>query len=503
MTIKKRFLLSYLSAFVISIGSLLLILALVFYLTLNKIPSVTEVYKMITKQRPITTEEEESFITLDRFVKKSPDLLKAPLNEDVVTAIQQIESKGLQVVIRKNEQFTYFSDPLVERSLQAHSPDYELNNFTPAGTLDNAGRLFHYIKQDFRYVDGNNGSFIILKRESNLFEFFTKWGIWITLFIIIVAIFSAWFIIHQLARTTIKPLEKLEWATKSRANSTAFIETRHEQGEPAPAISKEVRQLEDSFGKMWQELQASEKERQRYEDNRKELVANISHDLKTPITAIIGHIKGLQDGVANTDAKRTHYLDVIHNQSSHLNELIDELFLYSKLDLDGVTFNKQPVNFVNYLTHLLEKYQWQATVDLTTQFPSEALWVSIDPIQMNKVISNLIQNSLKFEDKQKGQLSLEVALAFDPQHVYLTVTDNGIGIDPEELAHVFRRFYRTDKSRTPTVKGSGLGLSIVKQINEHHDGHVEIASEIGRYTQITITLPRLKEAHHDNQHFDY
>lgn len=500
MTIKKRFLISYLSAFIISISSLLLILSLVFYLTLNKIPSVTEVYKMITKQRALTIEEEESFIALDRIVKKSPDLLNTPLSEEVLTTIHSIEEKGLEVIIRKNKQFSYYSSNLVEKSLIAHSPDYELNNFTPAGTLDNAGRLFHYIKLDFKYLDGSSGSFIILKRESNLFEFFTKWGIWIILIIIAIAIFSAWLINYRLTKTTIEPLEELESATTSIANFTEFIHSK--ETSPSGSKSKEVRQLEKSFEQMWRELQKAEANRSRYEDNRKELVANISHDLKTPITSIIGHVEGLQDGVANTEEKQQRYLEIIHKQGTHLNELIEELFLYSKLDLDAVIFDKKTIDFIPYIRHLLDDYHWDNESHLTTDFPPEELLVSIDPIQMNKVLTNLIQNSFKFRDKTKN-LALDFKIEFNDDHVFFSLRDNGTGISQDELAHVFRRFYRVDKSRTPLVKGSGLGLSIVKQIVEHHNGSIQINSQLGEYTQIIITLPRLLEDYHDKKDLNY
>ncbi len=488
MTIKKRFLISYLSAFIISIGSLLLILSLVFYITLNKIPSVTDVYKMITKQRALTPEEEDSFVALERMVKKSPDLLNSPFSEELLETIQAIEEKGLEVIIRKNTQFPYFSEDLVEKSLIAHSPNYEINNFSPAGTIDNAGRLFHYIKLDFNYLDGSNGSFIILKRESSLFEFFTKWGIWIVLIIILIAIFSAWLINDRLAKTTIKPLEELETATKSITNFTSFIEAKEQL--PVTKKSKEVRQLEQSFEQMWRELQKAEAERRHYEANRKELVANISHDLKTPLTSIIGHVEGLQDGVATTEEKQQHYLDVIHKQSIHLNDLIEELFLYSKLDLDAVIFDKQTIDFVPYLQHIIEEQHWEKDCLITTDFPEKKLLVSLDPIQMNKAITNLIQNSLKFKDNQKSQLKLDFQVTYDKQKIVFSLTDNGTGIDQEELDHIFRRFYRVDKSRTPTVKGSGLGLSIVKQLIEHHGGVIAIKSQLGINTQVTITLPR-------------
>ena len=110
------------------------------------------------------------------------------MSKELKETIQTIEAKGLSVIIRKNARFPYYSDNLVEKSLSVHIPNYEMNNIMPTGTLDNAGRLYHYVKSDFHYLDGSNGSFIVLKRESSLFEFFTRWIIWMILLIILVAV---------------------------------------------------------------------------------------------------------------------------------------------------------------------------------------------------------------------------------------------------------------------------------------------------------------------------
>ncbi|KAF1305063.1 sensor histidine kinase [Candidatus Enterococcus willemsii] len=490
MTIKKRFLISYLSAILITLGSIFLIFAIISYTTLGEVPSFPRIYRILTTQRPLTEAESESYTAMNSYLEESSEQLELPLNQELLKTIKEIEQNNLNVVLRKDEAFTYYSNLLVEKSLQAHAPAFDLHNFEPTGTIDNNGHFFHYVKKDFRYADGAKGSFVILKRESNLIEFFLQWGIWVILFIIGIAIFAFWFINRRLSKTTIQPLLALEKSTRKLTSSdtiSPFITDDTEEH-----VSKEVQQLQESFAKMWADLQQSQAEQEKYETNRRELISNISHDLKTPMTSITGYVEGLIDGVANTEEKRQRYLKTIHEKSITLNELIDELFLYSKLDLNAVAFHFKKIDFIAYMKHLLEEYLWTDDIKVTTDFPNQAIYAAIDPIQFNRVITNLIQNSMKFRNPQQTP-EFHVGVTCQSSQIMLTFTDNGIGISEEDLANIFERFYRTDKARTSTIKGSGLGLSIVKQIVEHHSGNIQVASQLGKGTTITITLPLLEE----------
>lgn len=492
MTIKQRFFISYISAIIITLSAVLVVLSLAFYITSGAIPSIPQAYKMMTKQRPLTQTEEDSYIALDRLVNRSPELLALPMSDELSETIHSIEEKGLEVVIRKNASFPYYSKDLVEKSLIVHSPDYEMNNFMPTGTLDNAGRLYHYVKSDFQYLDGSKGSFIILKRESNLFEFITRWIIWVVILIIVIAFLAAFYINKRLTKTTIEPLEALEKASKKISDST--LTTNPFTTENQQKLSSEVKQLQVSFEQMWRDLQVAKQEKEIDEDSRKELIANISHDLKTPVTSILGYVEGLIDGVANTDEKKEHYLKVIYEKSVALNELIEELFFYSKLDLDHSIYDMKPTDFSSFIQPILEEYRWEKDLDVIIDFPDKNLVVTIDEIQMKRVITNLIQNSIKFSHAEKERLIILFSITYSSSDLTLTITDNGIGVAEEELPHLFDRFYRIDKSRTPTIKGSGLGLSIAKQIIEHHKGNISIASDQGKGTVVTIRMPLTKEA---------
>lgn len=490
MTIKKRFMYSYISAIMITIMSLFLIVSLAFYVALGKVPNITTIYKMITTQRSLTVDEKNSYLGLDNLIQENPDQLMSPLADNVAQLIKTIEEKNLYVVIRKGDDFSYFSKGLVEKSLKAHSPNYEINNFEPVGTLDNAGRMYHYIKSDFLYNDGKYGSIIILKRESNLLEFFTKWGVWLVIFIILVAVLLASLIIQRLKKTIIQPIEHLEEATfsvKESDNLSNMIEQF-----PDKNIVKEVERLQISFKNMWIELERAKKISEQYEDNRKELITNISHDLKTPITSIMGYVEGMLDGVANTDEKKQRYLQTIYKKSQSLNELIEELFLYSKFDMDAVLFHYDRVNLTNFIQELMEDYLVDEKVEWTVNLPEEAIYYDIDTIQFHRALTNIIQNSLKFLDSTKKTSKISLSLINTEQSVIIEVIDNGIGMTQEQVNKAFQRFYRGDKSRTPSTKGSGLGLSIVEYIIRQHGGDLAVTSEEKEWTNMQIILPKKK-----------
>lgn len=501
MTIKKRFMYSYISAIMITMASLFLIISLVFYVALGKVPNITTIYKMITTQRSLTMDEKNSYLGLDHLIQENPDQLMLPLADNVTQLIKTIEEKNLYVVIRKGDDFSYYSDGLVEKSLKVHAPDYEINNFEPVGTLDNAGRMYHYIKSDFLYKDGKYGSMIILKRESNLLEFFTKWGIWLILFIILLAVLIASLIIHRLKKTIIQPIEHLEEATYFVKESDNLSETIEQF--PEKNIVREVERLQVSFKNMWIELEKAEKLSKQYEDNRKELIANISHDLKTPITSIMGYVEGMLDGVANTEEKKQRYLQTIYKKSQSLNELIEELFLYSKFDMDAVLFHYEQINLTSFIQEFMEDYLVEEEVEWTLNLPEEAIYYEIDTIQFHRALTNIIQNSLKFLDWTKEMPKISLSLINTEQSIIIEVIDNGIGMTKEQANKAFHRFYRGDESRTPSTKGSGLGLSIVEYIIKQHGGDVSVTSEEKEWTKMQIILPKKKGADNNESCINY
>ncbi|PJO44821.1 HAMP domain-containing sensor histidine kinase [Lysinibacillus xylanilyticus] len=480
MTIKNRFLTSYIGGIIIASVSILSILCIVFYVTTGSVPTPKILYKTFTKQRSLSPEEELAYVELRNIAKHDPDKL---LVQDMQKKMQQIEEKSLEVVIRHEEEIVYYSEGLVEKSLVVHFPMFDTNNIETKGTIDNAGGLYRFIKFDFYYSDKSKGSVLVLKKENSFLEFLTKWGIIIIFFILLVSIAAMLFLNQLLHKTIINPLENLGQTMSEIKEGDLMI-----KAPTMPAnTAREVHELTANFESMRSALLVSIQEQRNLEKNRKDLIASISHDLKTPITTIIGYVEGLQEGVAETPEKREKYLNTIHSKSLALDRLIEELFLYSKFDAEAVHFEFERIQLAKFLTHIVEEFQlYNREVQLELNVV-EDVYVHIDRMQMNRAVTNLIENSIKFKKPTEPLcMILEVVVVDDL--VEIVIKDNGQGISELQLPYVFDHFYRGEEARTSTTGGSGLGLAIVKQIVEKHNGHVKIQSKLHYGTTVTIIL---------------
>lgn len=257
-----------------------------------------------------------------------------------------------------------------------------------------------------------------------------------------------------------------------------------------PLRKDELGKLAQAFEIMRERLKESADLKIGYENNRKELIANISHDLKTPITSIKGYVEGIQDGVANTPEKLERYLQTIYTKANDMDHLIDELFLFSKLDLHSVPFEFEKVDLQSYLADVIEEIQF----DLEKNGVEISLFVEhgrsfeglVDREQLKRVISNIINNSLKFMDIDEKRI--EVYVKMKSKQILVEIKDNGSGISQENLPNVFDQFYKADLSRSSENGGSGLGLAIVKRIIEEHGGEAWAESEVGQGTSIFFTV---------------
>ncbi len=248
----------------------------------------------------------------------------------------------------------------------------------------------------------------------------------------------------------------------------------------------------DSFEQMRKKLKSSLNNQIKYEENRRELISNISHDLRTPINAIKGYIEGIRDGVADSPEKIEKYMNTISLKEDALEHLIEELFLFSKLDLKKVQFDFKEINLVSFFKDCLEELNFDYK-DLHINYDfkdSGTAIVSADPSHLKRVISNIIDNADKYNDKDKKIINARIRKK-DSNFYRLEIEDNGRGISKENLPYIFDRLYRADLSRTTDKKGSGIGLSIAKQIIEGHNGKILAKSEPGKGTTIIIELKRI------------
>lgn len=290
-----------------------------------------------------------------------------------------------------------------------------------------------------------------------------------------------------LTNDIIKPIRMLEDGVKHINSGDLDFKLRTKK-------KNEIGQVINSFDVMRRKLKHSIEKQIQFEENRKELLLNIGHDLKTPITSIKGHVEGIRDGVANTPEKLDKYLNVIYQKSQDMDQLIDDLFLFSKLDLDNVPFEMSKVKVRPFITDIVSEMRlgWENEHQiLNLNMNIEDIDIIIDHAQIKRVLVNIIQNSMKYIEKEDKKIDITVNES--KKFVQIVIADNGIGIDENHLNNIFDRFYRVDESRNLATGGTGLGLAISKQIINKHGGNIFATSELSLGTKMVIELGKVKD----------
>lgn len=254
--------------------------------------------------------------------------------------------------------------------------------------------------------------------------------------------------------------------------------------------SDEIGELAAIFERMRGKLLEARELQTKYEENRKELIASISHDLRTPMTSIKGYARGIMDGVARSPEKVEHYARTIYTNADVMEKMINELFLYSKLDLNKVPMLMEEVDLTlflcDYLEELDDTLKQEGGRVVFTHTPHESYVVMADRSQIRRVVENIVQNSLKYMDKPSKEI--EIRLLSETNRVKVEIADNGIGIAPDSLPYIFESFYRADEARNSSTGGSGLGMAIAKQIIEAHNGQIGASSIVDQGTIIYFYL---------------
>lgn len=280
----------------------------------------------------------------------------------------------------------------------------------------------------------------------------------------------------------IRPLDKLQNAANAiaRGQLDVSIESRG---------LDEIKDFSKAFENMRHELEESRKREHKVLENRQQLITNISHDLRTPITSISGYVEGLLDGKGKNPERMERYLKTIKSKTEYLNGMINDLFLFSQLDMDGYSLELVEYDSRELMERLMEPMElWLDDSDfsLIIQKPYPKVPIKVDYARLSQVVENIVQNSIKYS-KDDGQL--EIYSYIKNHHFVMSFKDNGIGIKKESMPYIFDAFYREDKSRTQSIGGAGLGLSICKKIVELHEGYLLIDSEFGSGTQVDVFLP--------------
>ena len=257
----------------------------------------------------------------------------------------------------------------------------------------------------------------------------------------------------------------------------------------------EFSELCQDFEEMRRRLKESTEEKSFIEKENRELISNISHDLKTPITAVKGYVEGIMDGVADTPEKMDRYVRTIYNKTNEMDHLINELTFYSKIDTNRIPYTFSKLNVEDYFEDCSEEVGLELEtrgIELVyANYVEKDVMVIADGEQIRRVIHNIISNAIKYMDKPKGIIQIRIKDVGD--FIQIEIEDNGKGIGPKDLPYIFDRFYRTDVSRNSSKGGSGIGLSIVKKILEDHGGKVWATSRLGIGTIMYFVLRKYQE----------
>ncbi len=284
-----------------------------------------------------------------------------------------------------------------------------------------------------------------------------------------ILIFSTTIITMIMSRSIKKPIDNLHRAAE-------YIRRGNLDFEVLGSDYDEINALCSEFDNMRRDLKYARQLEHSLKSERSMLLANLSHDLKTPITSIKGYIEGIRDGVADSPEKVSRYLDVIYQKADTIENMVNNLSSYSRLELNREEFKFQTGELGKFLLAFCKKLETEfidKDINLEYEFKDNEIPVRIDIDKMSRVFSNLVDNAVKY--KKEGCLKLIIRTYPADGGVYAEVSDNGIGISPDEISKVFNSFYRIDESRS--IKGSGLGLGIVKQIIEKHGGKIWLQSD--------------------------
>ena len=304
----------------------------------------------------------------------------------------------------------------------------------------------------------------------------------------IILVFTALSVGLWIYRSIAVPLVKLKKATKNikEGNLDFVLEVEG---------NDEFSQLCQDFEEMRKRLKESTEEKILMDKENKELISNISHDLKTPITAVKGYVEGIMDGVADTPEKMDRYVRTIYNKTNEMDHLINELTFYSKIDTNRIPYTFSKLNVEDYFSDCAEELGLEMEtrgIELVyANYVEKGVQVIADGEQIRRVIHNIVSNAIKYMEKPRGIIQLRVKDVGD--FIQVEIEDHGKGIAAKDLPYIFDRFYRTDVSRNSSKGGSGIGLSIVKKIMEDHGGKVWATSRLGIGTIMYFVLRKYQE----------
>ena len=415
--------------------------------------------------------------------------------ESLSEFISPIERLGSSIYIEKNGKPFYSSsksDILKEANEIVNvNKDENLNYFGNNGLVivthaNSKSDKYLIVAVNKNYTVKNASTHYAAKEFTNLL--LGRTGI-IALIIVAVFVLEIVIISFITSKTIVNPIKKIADGADEIARGNLDYEIDYKS-------KNELGQTVESFNQMRLRLKNSIEKQNKADEQRKELIAGIAHDVRTPLTSAKGYAQGLRDGIAATPEKQKKYIDRICSSIDDTEKILNELLNISRYELKSYKLNRVNVNLKEFIDdgaeeikELLERshfdFSLQCNVNKDTQ-------ISVDTDAFARVFRNIVMNSIKYaRDDRQGMVRLIVS-EYD-RTVIIELTDNGTGVERENLTKIFDTMYRTDPARTKVSQGSGLGLAVCKQIVELHGGLIWASSKQGEGLSIFISMPKIKE----------
>lgn len=442
-------------------------------------------YSMMSESmQTIIETTDETFGILSEQAREDPARL-----EDIdylETVSREVTHKSTYILVRKGNEIYYTGNELAAKAIFEKLPEYGEGDLSEDFGYYN-DNMRKFVRQlDFTFTDGTEGSVFVITWVNSLISRELLVDMFVA--ILLILIFTSVMLTQWIHKGVFHPIDELNVAMKKikEGNYDYMLQTD---------AKGEIGDLYRNYEDMRLRLKESLEEDNRHEQQNRELISNISHDLKTPITAVKGYVEGIMDGVADTPEKMDKYLRTIYNKANDMQKLINELTIYSNVENNRIPYNFHRINVADYFGDCVE----EVGLDLENKniklnysnMVSPDTMVIADPEQMKKVVNNIISNSVKYMDKPNGVIDIRILDEVDS--ICVEIEDNGKGIAQKDLPKIFERFYRTDASRNSAQGGSGIGLSIVRKIIEDHGGYIWATSREGEGTCMHFVMRKYRE----------
>lgn len=324
--------------------------------------------------------------------------------------------------------------------------------------------------------------------------YYSQYQMLITLFMILFGIgiivtifFTNRFLTYFVFKRISQPLDTLVVGVQQIRDGNLDTRIQYESKDEFAAICHD-------FNDMALQLKQSMQLIQRQEESRKELLASISHDLRSPLTSIRAYSEGLLDGVANTPEAQHKYITMIQTKARDIDRMVAKIFLFSKMDLGNYPYDPELLD-VNYELESLvkataEEYRSKGLY-ITTSFSDQKAVIFADQLQLDSIFTNIVENSLNYKHKERGWVHIQTRV--DHDQITISISDDGPGVPEQSLPQLFDLFYRSDPSRNNPNRGSGLGLAITSKAVERMGGTIKAIHASSGGLQIIIELPLIKQ----------